>query len=601
MRTARIVTHRRCNQNCPFCTERRASDDRSFIERSAVDRRIDDALSSGARDLVVTGGEPTLRHDLASILERARGNGARIVLETNGAQLTLAILAAVDLVRLHVPGWGPALTAITRDHDAPAILLAALRVLVASEASFEIATPIVRSNVAVVRDIPAGLVAEVGHAATAMVLTAPVASPDPNELLSFDELADAIVEIDAEARKVGLAVRLADGSGPPPCVFEARRRPSHLYALSGRPSGETDHEKLESCATCRIGDACPGVSRAYLGHFPVPNVHPVADDRGRRRLALIGSVEEQIARELVSRGGRAHHPGEPPERIVRIQFHCNQACDFCFVSTHLPPPRDEAVLAAIDDALAAGERIAISGGEPTLNPRLPEYLRRATESRYPVEVQTNAVRLDDRILAETLVAAGLSLAFVSLHGATPEVSDAVTRARGTFQRTVRGLDNLALLGVSLRLNFVICRSNIHELPAVVDLIAARWPGAVLSVSFVARSTDVVPRDPEFLPRYSDVAPFVAEALARAHAHDLRVEGFESMCGLPLCVVPTPAERHFALPELTADDRSTEFERPEPCTRCALATRCFGVRRGYVEAYGFSELRPLEAVVAVADR
>ena len=38
------------------------------------------------------------------------------------------------------------------------------------------------------------------------------------------------------------------------------------------------------------------------------------------------------------------------------------------------------------------------------------------------------------------------------------------------------------------------------------LVAARWPGCRLNISFVAPVTDVVPRTETLVPRYSDVLP-----------------------------------------------------------------------------------------------
>ena len=47
------------------------------------------------------------------------------------------------------------------------------------------------------------------------------------------------------------------------------------------------------------------------------------------------------------------------EDIIRVQFHCNQSCSFCFVSTHLPAMEDAAVREAI---LAAERQRLLSGG-----------------------------------------------------------------------------------------------------------------------------------------------------------------------------------------------------------------------------------------------
>jgi pyruvate-formate lyase-activating enzyme len=323
----------------------------------------------------------------------------------------------------------------------------------------------------------------------------------------------------------------------------------------------------------------------------------LSDDGVRRRLSIVRSVEAQIERELVTDElWRRSDGATVPARIVRIGFRCNQACRFCFVSTHLPAPPREVVAQAIVGIAHERGVLVLSGGEPTLDARLAEWIALGkAEGAREIELQTNATRLDDGRVAE-LVAAGLDTAFVSLHGATAATSDAITDAPDTFVRTVAGLDALARAGVRTRINFVFCTRNVAEFPAFVDLVASRWPTAAITVSFVAASTDLVPRTPDLVPRYTDVMPALVDGLARARAHGLEVGGFDSMCGIPLCLVPGPLAQFFALAELGSDAAADEFTKPAACTTCALQTRCFGLRRGYAELHGASELRPVSATV-----
>src|SRR4029079_8158543 len=95
-------------------------------------------------------------------------------------------------------------------------------------------------------------------------------------------------------------------------------------------------------------------------------------------MPVVRAVECQVARELISRElGRDIDGNTWLVHTIRVQFACNQACEFCFVSTHLPDPPHSAVWTAMDEAAREGAHVALSGGEPTLNPRLPEYLRHA--------------------------------------------------------------------------------------------------------------------------------------------------------------------------------------------------------------------------------
>ena len=604
MRSERVFTNYRCNQHCTYCSVRRDSDDLAAIQPASIRAQIDARVDGGAAQIILTGGEPTLRRDLPSLAAHARGRGARVVVETNATQLDDAAAqalrqAGVATVVVNLSGVGAALDVVTRDPGGFDRALDGLRALVRAGLAVEVACVLVRSTRALLPDLPNALVERlVSDAAPrpvrAFVLTLPVESPAPDELLSYAEALPAIHALEAAARAHGIPLRLNPDAAPPPCVFPSGARLNHFYTLSGEQRApRAGHQKLAACQGCLVDGACAGFATAYLARHGVPAQGPVTEERARRRLSLISTVEEQQARELVSPSRRlVPGHGVVDESIIRVQFHCNQSCAFCFVSTHLPSVDDAQLCSAIVDAGARGHKIVLSGGEPTLHPRLAEYVALAhAHSRFPVELQTNAVRLDDAALVTSLHAAGLAEAFVSLHGATAACSDAVTQAPGTFVRTTAGIDNLTRTPIRVLLNFVLCSRNYRELPAMIALCAERWPTAAVCISFVAPSSDVVPRETALVPRYSDVLPFVAEALAVAHARKVTVHGFESMCGLPLCLVPA-ALADDALAEIPVGFDGGEFVKPDVCRPCSLASRCYGVRRGYAELYGTDELRPI---------
>jgi MoaA/NifB/PqqE/SkfB family radical SAM enzyme len=597
MRSERVVTNLSCNQGCTYCTSRAPSDDPRAIAPARVRAAIEQALARGAREVVLTGGEPTMRRDLAALVRHARERGAaRVTLETNGTLIDEArarelAAAGLDLARVNLAGAGPALDAVTRDPGGAARTAAGMRALLGAGVTVEAAAVVVRATASLLPGLPAFL-AELG--VPALVVSVPVESPDAAELVPYDEAAAVIVAVDHAARGVGLRLRLAPDHRPPPCCFPHQSRIAHLFALTPGGARRADLAPVEACVGCAVADRCGGFPRAYLARRPLPPIAPVIEDRLRRRLSLASSVEDQIRRELVTTCQQrtdAEHVVD--EHVIRVAFQCNQACEFCFVSTHLPPAGEAAVREAILAAGRAGARIILSGGEPTLDPKLPEYLRLARSvSELPVEVQTNATLLDDPHRVHALVEAGLADAFVSLHACSAEISDAVTEAPGTFARTVKGIDNLIAAGVRVRLNFVICQLNKAELPPYVRMVAARWPGVRVTISFVAPSTDVVPRTSRIIPRYADALPHLAEALAEADRLGVPVDGFESMCGLPLCLVPREAEKLAALGVIAEGEDGGEFLKADACAGCSLSSRCHGIRRRYVELYGAAELRPV---------
>jgi MoaA/NifB/PqqE/SkfB family radical SAM enzyme len=600
MHVQRVVTNETCNQNCWFCNARRPVEDPHFVSRTAVRRRIAQAQGGETREIVLTGGEPTLRSDLADLVRRAAEGSGRVVLETNAALLDerrARDLAAAGLAvaRVQLVAWGAdAADAVTREPGGFEAALRGIRTLASAGVTVEVTTPVVRRNLNLVAAVPGQIVADELPVA-ALVLVVPATAPDPSECASLAEVGAAITAVADEARRVGLPLRLDPATYVPPCVFAKPERVAHLFALNRGNAARPDYERVEACADCLVEDRCPGVPRSFRQRGDRPRLQPVVEQRLRRRLTVVSTVEEQVARELVTRDDFRGGDRPAPEVTVRVNFHCNQACEFCFVSTHLPPASEAAVHTAIETAAREHAVVVLSGGEPTLNPRLVEYVRLARQlGASSVELQTNGTRLAHAGLAAALAEAGLDGAMISLHGSTAAVSDAVTGAPGTFTATLGGIDALVLTSVRVRLNFVFCQENRDDFPRFVDLVAERWPSVGIVFSFVGSHTDVVPRITTLIPRFRDVMPSLVAGLARARAAGLSVSGFDSMCGLPLCIIPATERASFSHIALPSGAGAGEFVKAEVCGRCAETHRCFGVRRGYAELYGTGELEPLPA-------
>ena len=599
MYVTRITTNETCNQACAFCNTRRPAERAALARLPAVLERVDEALAAGTREVVLTGGEPARRADLPALVAYTKRRGAAsVVLETNATLISDALAGTLargglDRARIHLPAWGEQADTISRDPGGFERTRAGMQALARAGIRLEAAAPVVRDNLATLETLPRAL-SESGLRIEALVLGVPVLAPDESTLVTLAEAAVAIGAVAAAARGVGLTVRVDPAATLPPCLFPRPAQVAHLFSLTRGGADRSDFIHLDACDGCTIRDRCPGVPRAAWARDPTIRLRAVDDDRTRRRLSMVSTVEDQIARELVTRDVRRHEDGSTiRENIVRINFHCNQACRFCFVSTHLPPAEDAAIEAAIAEIGEARGVLSLSGGEPTLHPRLASWVRLGKRlGAAEIELQTNAVRLADPALTRELEDAGVDLCFVSLHGATAAVSDRVTEAPGTFDKTVLGLDQIARSRMALRLNFVFCEANLAEFPDYIEMVARRWPSAPVTVSFVAASTDVVPHSRALVPRFTDVMPHLAEGVRRARALGVRLTGFESMCGVPLCQIPDDLSAYFALAEIPDGADRGEFRKAEACAACALERRCFGVRRGYAELHGTTELRPV---------
>src|SRR5262245_32234774 len=160
MHVQRVVTNDTCNQNCWFCNARRPAERPEFVARRAVRERIAAARAGDTREIILSGGEPTMRSDLVDLVQRAGEGGVRVVLETNGALIDAARARALAAAGLHtvrvqvLAGEADAADAIARVPGSFAAALAAIRALAAAGVTVEVTTPIVRRNHALVAVVP---------------------------------------------------------------------------------------------------------------------------------------------------------------------------------------------------------------------------------------------------------------------------------------------------------------------------------------------------------------------------------------------------------------------------------------------------------------
>jgi Fe-coproporphyrin III synthase len=100
----------RCDQRCLHCQiwqGHGTGDGMTLPQRLRV---VDEALAAGAREALLTGGEPLLSPDLWPVASRLHAGGARLMLATNGMLLerwAAAVAGRFDEVYLSLDGAGP--------------------------------------------------------------------------------------------------------------------------------------------------------------------------------------------------------------------------------------------------------------------------------------------------------------------------------------------------------------------------------------------------------------------------------------------------------------------------------------------------------------
>lgn len=183
--------------------------------------------------------------------------------------------------------------------------------------------------------------------------------------------------------------------------------------------------------------------------------------------------------------------GESPlEAFFEVAARCNLHCQMCAINydsrylpgSKRPPYLTPQLFEKLEPMFPRLVRAYLFGlGEPLLNKHLLDYVRTISGHGAEVWFNTNATLIDDE-KAEALARAGATAITVSIDGATKETYERI-RVGAKHEAVLRGIR--ALVRASRRhgrprvdLSFVGMASNLHELPALVDLAADVGAGGI---------------------------------------------------------------------------------------------------------------------------
>jgi len=223
----------------------------------------------------------------------------------------------------------------------------------------------------------------------------------------------------------------------------------------------TDLPRLQSAHVRPTRKLSDRLLTAYLKRFnhrlapmkPIALVNdmPVYDITQPPMGSMVGSRVLRTGFDYVVR----KKPARPIAMVFMLNAACNMKCRHCSARNHMgtdrKPLQYEEILDLSDQFLEMnGAAFVITGGEPTLHPRLLDIVDHVDKDKAIVSMFTNGYRLEE--MAEDLLSAGMFGVLVSLDSDRPEVHDELRRTAGAFDTAMRGIDKLkeldALVAIS---------------------------------------------------------------------------------------------------------------------------------------------------------
>ncbi|RLB51474.1 MAG: hypothetical protein DRJ42_16770 [Deltaproteobacteria bacterium] len=278
---------------------------------------------------------------------------------------------------------------------------------------------------------------------------------------------------------------------------------------------------------------------------------------------------------------------------VTVDFRCHSACRFCIVQEGMNYFKGipfELFQRAVDDNAKNRRyrRVTFTGGEITLEEKLFDYVAYARESGgfEEIRLQTNGRLLADSAYARSLVDAGVTEFFVSLHGHDAETQDYISQRSGSFDEAMAGMRNVVDLGACLMTNTVLITLNQDVLSKIVETVAPLAPSRMEFWNYLPMEDPGDERG--LLAPMAELAPALRGALDGCAKHEIEV----LVKYMPRCLLGDHGETlDNAQPDVVIVEEFYDIYPKFAClyeAKCEYAESCLGLTHAYIKKFGWDK-------------
>lgn len=161
-----------------------------------------------------------------------------------------------------------------------------------------------------------------------------------------------------------------------------------------------------------------------------------------------------------------------PKLDLNITNRCNFRCVHCAFDSgieHMSELSVKEIKKILTDTKElGGERIDLTGGEPTVREDLADIIKVGKSLGYKIELVTNGSIITEEKLAY-FRSLGLDAIAISLDGSTYDIYSRIRKVNEkTFKHVLKMIEKSVELGFYTKVNTTVFTSNLHDLPAITQ-------------------------------------------------------------------------------------------------------------------------------------
>ena len=243
------------------------------------------------------------------------------------------------------------------------------------------------------------------------------------------------------------------------------------------------------------------------------------------------------------------------------------------------------------------DAIILTGGETTIHPKFLDILRfvRKIFPKQEVRVLTNGRRFFyENFAKDVLKTKNLNLA-VSLYGSNKKIHDSITRTKGSFTQTTKGIENILKLrdlkdhGVEIRT--VISKLSCKDVEKTVELVVNKFSEIDRLILIFMEIEGQAEKNKKVAGiTYKEVKNYIEKIYPYFNKlKEVRLYHF------PLCTLDKKFWPYIwrTLPE-------NEVSFVEICNGCNYKKYCLGIHNEYIKNIGTKEFKPIKEKVNIKE-